>query len=314
MEKKLRVSVQSSDWYDIMYGDARVDEAFAFIKDCGFDAVDYNIDHLLPTSAILGGKLTTFFDAPIEELLDYFRPMKDASEKHDVLIGQMHAPFPVYYRGMDDRTADHLLMAVEKTLAICQYVGCPALVVHPGCDEEKAYEWETNLAMYRKLIPAGKQYGVKICLENLFSNKNGHSIGRACSDPQEAVRYLDLLNAEAGEDIFGFCFDVGHANLLRRNIREDLKVLGSRVTVLHIHDNDASRDLHLIPYTQKTAPGCQNDTDWDGFIAGLKDIGYEGTLNFETFAATVNVPQEIIPATLRLIAAIGSYFKKKLEA
>ena len=39
------LSVQSAGWYDILFGDERAEEAFRFIKACGFDAVDHSLEH-----------------------------------------------------------------------------------------------------------------------------------------------------------------------------------------------------------------------------------------------------------------------------
>ena len=164
------------------------------------------------------------------------------------------------------------------------------------------------------MIPAGKKYGVTLCLENMFRFENGHSIAAACGEASEACWYIDTLNAEAGEEIFGYCFDVGHANLSSRDIHQDILTLGHRLTILHIHDNDGAFDLHQIPYTQKHSWGQKTCTNWEGFIEALREINYKGTLNFETFAALIDVPKELYPAMLKLIYEIGDYFKKRIEA
>jgi hypothetical protein len=75
---------------------------------------------------------------------------------------------------------------------------------------------------------------------------------------------------------------------------------------------DAFEDLHQIPYTQKDRSGHGLVADWDGFMAALREIGYAGTLNFETYASLNGVPDELISAMLRLTAAIGEYFAKKI--
>jgi sugar phosphate isomerase/epimerase len=121
---------------------------------------------------------------------------------------------------------------------------------------------------------------------------------------------LDLLNAEAGEAVFGFCFDVGHANITGRNLGQDVRTLGHRLTVLHIHDNNGARDLHMVPFSQRSADG--GTTDWEGFITALQEIGYTGPLNFETFAAVDQVPEALQPALLRYIGEIGRYFASRL--
>ena len=166
--------------------------------------------------------------------------------------------------------------------------------------------------MYRRLIPAARLTGVKVCLENLFVTRDGRALPRACADAGEACRYIDLLNAEAGCEAFGFCFDVGHANITGRNLAQDVRTLGKRLTVLHMHDNNGVRDQHMLPLTQKSAAGVP--TDWEGFLQALSEIGYAGPLNFETFAAVDMVPAPLQPATLRYVAAIGAYFRDRLLA
>lgn len=312
MKEILKVSVQTGDWYDELFGgDAGADEAFAFIRSCGFDTVDYNIDHTLPGNKINDGTLNDYYDASVEELLERYRPVKEALEKNGVSLGQAHAPFPMYVDGRED-VNEYLIKMVEKELAVMQYLGCPALVVHPYSSADKQHEKEVNLAMYRKLMPAAKKYGVKVCLENMFREINGRCVAAACGTAEEACWYLDTLNREAGEDVFGYCFDVGHANLCSRDIHQELLTLGHRLTILHIHDNDGFYDLHQIPYTQKNDWGRRTWTDWEGFVSALKEINYQGTLNFETYAGLKNIPSELIPIMLKLVYEIGSYFRKKI--
>lgn len=305
----IKIGVQSAYWYS----DKNPDACFRYIRECGFDAVDFNIDSKLPGDAIRKGPLTAFFDQSVEELCEYYRPLKEAAEKNGVFISQMHAPFPLWIRD-NDAVNDYMITVVEKVCAVCAFVGCPAVVVHPITLPDKEEEIRVNMEMYRRMIPAGKKYGVKLCLENLFTSFRGRLIEGACTDPAEACMYLDTLNAEAGEEIFGFCFDVGHANLTARSIEKYLKCIGKRLTILHIHENDGTGDLHMIPYTHTRSNGKDPNCDWEGFINGLRAIGFEGTLSFETFRVLTNFPKPLHTDALRMISAIGKYFRDRIEA
>lgn len=310
--EKLMVSVQTGDWYDELFGaETGVDEAFAFIKSCGFTALDYNLDHAMPGYLIQQGRRCEFLDQPLDDLFAYYAPVKAAAQKHGITLAMAHAPFPSNSAEHPEHN-DYIVEVMNKIIAICGYLEIPNLVVHPITCKDRTEEQEKNMQFYPRLIDTAKKHRVKICLENLFFWANGHGVRRACADAGEACRYIDDLNNIAGEEVFGFCYDVGHANLLSCNIYEDLKLLGHRLKVLHIHENDGRLDNHYIPYTLKNSH--KSTTDWDGFLRGLKNAGYEGPLNFETFAALKDVPKPLVGEMLKLIHAIGSYFRDSLLA
>jgi phosphatidate cytidylyltransferase len=53
---------------------------------------------------------------------------------------------------------------------------------------------------------------------------------------------------------------------------------------------------------------------WEGFIGGLRDIGYKGSLCFVTFRVMEVTPKPVWPEMLRTITAMGNYFKARVEA
>ena len=312
MDRKLAVSVQTGHWLHRHFGEARADEALAWISQFGFTALDLNLDSGWPSELAAAGEVGPRYQKGVEEALEEFRPLKEALAKYDMFVGQAHSTFPLWREGMDDIN-EALMHAVEIDCAVCQYLGCPYLVVHSLCMPDAEKEWELNLAMYRRMIPHAKKYGVTLCLENLFNWRNGHLLVSTTTAASDACKYIDTLNAEAGEELFGFCFDAGHANASGRNLRDDLRTLGKRVKVLHLHDNNGTSDMHLIPFTQQhNGDANRLNTDWEGFLAGLRDIGYEGTVNFETDSALHSVPKPLQPAMMRLIGEIGYYFRDRL--
>ena len=308
----LKVGVQSGGLFTM----ANCEEGLRTMAEHGFKCCDFNIDVLLPGDQIRKGEPAGFFDQPIEDILDFFAPLKEAAEKYDIEISQMHGPFPMWVQDRDAMN-EYTIMATEKCFAVMQYVGCKNIVVHPTNAQyllSKESEREINLSIYRRLIPAAKKYGITICLENLFATIKGRILEGPCADVAEIAWYIDKLNEEAGENIFGFCLDVGHANLYGRNMYEYIKGIGHRLTVLHIHDNDGLSDLHMLPYSYTRNGGRDYNIDWPGFIKGLHDIGYCGNLCFETFRCMSAYPKSVHPQLLDLIYGIGKHFVDGIKA
>ena len=305
----LKVGVETASWYDA----ENPEESIQFIKECGFEAVDLAFYGLYARS-FDRETLTSFFDKSIEELCEYYTPLKSAMEKHGLSFAQSHGLFPMYFEGEEDRN-EYVLQIAEKMLAICNYLDCHAIVFHPwtGLAMCKEQEIEINMNIYRRLMPAAKKYKVKICLENLYRHRGINCIEGACTDAKEVVYYIDTLNAEAGEEVFGFCLDTGHANLFGKNLYQYITTIGKRLTILHINDNMGIEDNHMIPYTQLDTQGKRTSIDWENFIKGLREIDYEGPLSFETMRGVWTLPKEVQKEGLQLISSVGKYFRKRIQ-
>lgn len=304
----LRIGVQSDPWYS----DSNPEGSIAYIKSCGFTAIDLNMNQYIKVSELEKSEppYRSFYEKSIEELYEYFAPLKAACEKHDIVIAQMHGPFPTWLNGKNELN-EYLIGVFEKCLAVAKFLGCPGVVVHPvhGAEDK---EWDSNMWQYRRLIPAAKKYGVKVLLENIFARFNGRFVQGRLSDPTTACKYFDALTEEAGFDAFGFCFDVGHAIITCQNIPDFIRALGHRLTNLHIHDNNGLDDLHLLPYTCLTT-GANLVCNWEGILDALHDIKYRGALCFETFRALRVSPEAIHTDVLKLVSSIGRHFSSVID-
>jgi len=307
----MKLSVQSGGLVEY-YG---YEKSYAMIAAAGFEAIDWNIDHGLKGSDIrnLTYQGTSIFEKSLEEVKAYYDQELFWIRKNGLTITQAHAPFPAYIPGHPE-VLDYCIEIYKRCIELCDYAGCKNLVIHgislPYADRDNTPETvETlNWKLYESLIPTLLQHNVVVCLENLFSNDGGRMIEGVCSDPHEAVRYIDTMNEKAGRPVFGFCLDVGHLQLLGKNLRTYLPVLGKRITALHIHDNDGRTDIHLAPLT--------GTIRWDDFCSCMKQIGYEGDLSFETFAQASKVhrfDEELLLPWLELIRKTGDVFRRRIQ-
>ncbi len=306
----MELSIQNAN----LTNDVGLERGFEMISKAGFTAIDWCLDQIWDRTQIKAGifpEKTVFNESP-EKIIAEFEPQLNAMKKFGLRPTQAHAAFPAYSKGRPE-FADFCTEIYKNTLKLCQYAGCPRLVIHgisrPAGDNsmtEKQF-FELNMHMYSALIPTIKETKVMVLLENLFTSFGGRYVyASTCSDPHEAVKYIDSLNALAGEECFGLCLDTGHLNLLKMRQRPYIDILGSRIKALHIHDNSMDKDAHLMPYT--------GNTDWNEFCDGLRSIGYDGDLNFETFmqVSLKNIEEPLIMPFLNTIHAIGEHFRDKI--
>ena len=175
-------------------------------------------------------------------------------------------------------------------------------------------EWEEFEKFLRYLAPMAKGMGITLCIENLYNSLGNHMVEGPCCDVQKAIERIDRINAEFDAEVLGFCLDVGHANLVGLDIYDFIIRLGHRLKVLHVHDNDGVRDLHQVPFTFTKTRENTPSTNWDGFIKGLREIGFNGVINFEASPVVSAFPEEMKMDVLEFLVKIGKYFVSEIEA
>ena len=289
-----------------------LEEGVALIANAGFESVDFNLDTFLKNSDVYAGRMNKFFDADLESLLAYFGEYKKAFEAHGIRPSQMHAPYPILVPARGDVTDYMQEIVIPKSIAIAGMMEIPWVVMHPfklqytyGIDAERAM----NLKYFESLIPLLKAYNVGVCVENLYQSVGGRITEGTCADPQDAIYYVDTLNQLAGEELFGCCLDTGHMELTHREPTDYIRQVGKRLKILHMHENDAIGDLHQMPYTFGSR--SEDGVDWNDFRKALDEIGFDGTLSFETFPCVSSFPRGARVEVLRTIREIGKEIADK---
>ena len=283
-----------------------LEKGVALIAAAGFERVDFNLDTFLKNSDVYAGRINTFFDNDTESLLSYFEEYRKMFEKYGIKPSQMHAPYPILAPTRADVTDYMQKVVIPKSIAIAGRMQIPWVVMHPfklqykyGLEAEQAM----NLQYFKSIIPMLKEHHVGVCVENLYESVGGRITEGTCSNPVEAAWYVDVLNQLAGEELFGCCLDTGHMELTHRESADYIRQIGSRLKILHMHENDAIGDLHQMPYTFGTKP--DDSVDWEDFCKALSEIDFNGTLSFETFPCVNSFPRGAREEALRTIRTIG---------
>lgn len=291
---------------------------FQMIKKAGFTCCDFSLNSYLLNRDIYKQNLNRFFDKSMDELIEFFRPHKEAAEAEGIRIHQMHMPYPIYVPGASEEMNTYLWNQVAvKSMKLCKYLECKYIVVHGfklarilGSEEA---EWCETARFIDFIAPMAREYGITICIENLYNGIAGHLVEGPCCDARKAAQRIDFLNERYQAEVMGFCFDVGHANLVGIDFEDFLSILGTRLKVLHIHDNDGIGDLHQIPFTFAKTRENRSSTNWEGFVRGLKKIQFEGVLSFETAPVLTAFPEKMKQDTLEFIEKIGEYLAQEIK-
>ena len=286
-----------------------IDGSYALIKEAGFDAVDVDFESIVTKDRIKNMSVPEFWLEKGDNFdRRFFAEYLNASKKYHLDNFQAHSPFPSLLWGVDGYFNDGLIEMHRKMIAACDYIGCRNLVIHPFFHSfehmmDQDEELKVNIDRYSRLIPTARKYGVNILLENMFSRFGGIPYEAFSSDMDTACSCIDTLNNIAGANIFGFCLDTGHLHLLGKDQYRAIVRLGKRIYAFHVHDNDGIHDQHVAPY--------MGTIQWDRFIAGLKEIGFNGTLDFETQNIWKTMDPEIARQMMKVIAYTGRMFARR---
>ena len=279
------------------YDRVGTEKTFSLLAETGFDAMDFSLYR---------GKTFRVFDlggdGDIETECARIRAVAD---RYGVEIGQTHAPFG-YREG--DATEEEILECYRLSAIATRLLGADKMVVHPikfencvdGYRQEECFD--LNMRLFERLKPTLAECGVKAMLENMFLKVIRHDLPvllpTIYSKGEELARAADALGEE-----YGVCFDSGHAMISGGDVRAMVRTLGNRIGVLHLHDNDGTRDDHLPPYLGKL--------DFDELMRALKEVGYAGNLNFEIHFGYV--PEELLASQMRYVRDVARRLVRILD-
>jgi sugar phosphate isomerase/epimerase len=307
---KMKLCVQTGDVVDRL----GIKKGYAAIREAGFEAIDWNLDHAWNGSDIRDrtyrGKC--IFEKSSDEIISHYARELEEIQNNSLEISQAHAPFPAYSKG-DPDFLDYAIEVFKGNIKYCDYAGCKNLVIHgipfamDGSLGTREDVHNMNVKLYSSLIPVLKETSVTVCLENLFINHRGVRYQGNCGYPEEAVKYIDMFNDMAGREAFGLCLDTGHLNLLHHDFEVYVPIVGKRIKCLHVHDNNGTSDQHMAP--------CTGTIDWNRFCNSLRGIGYDADLSFETFAQTncaCDFDERAVLPWLRMIKETGEIMREKI--
>ena len=273
------------------------------LADAGFQAIDYSI-----TQNMLQWDSDFLKDVSAPAFAEHFKKAANIVRDSGLEMYQCHAPYASPHIS-DHNFYAHLQKQIIRSIYAAGYMECPHIVAHPvvhvdfcnGQNRELARK--TTLEHFSAMVPALRETGVTMCIENLFyyPDKDQPRVLNACSEAEELLYVIDTLNEMHGPH-FAACVDTGHAMLVKQDPREMLKTLGHRTKVLHIQDNRGMVDDHLIP--------TRGIINWKAVAETLGEVGYKGTFNFEVTTHFTDFPRdtyskEAFQQACNLLYAIG---------
>ena len=276
----LKTSIESGAYFD----DANYKEGLMRMAKHGYGAVDYSIS---------GRAVDTFTD---KQYFEFLKDMKSTAQEAGIEFKQMHGNVATI-TAKEEYLIDAFFI---RQLLTCRELNCQYLVIHPFTDgyilnaDSHDAIFDKNKKLLELLLPKAKEYGVTLCVENL-----PFRWFEMCR-----VTQVKKLIAEFNDENLKACLDTGHANVMRENIYDSIKLLGDDLKVLHVHDNyGGDDDRHYYPY--------RGNVDWEGFYKGLNEIGYKGTLSLETKVA-VETPEPVREQLLLGLSSLAKYMASKI--
>lgn len=274
------------------------EKALEILAEAGFDHVDMSF--------------TPMAKDPENEFLqpdaeDRCRAIRAKAESLGLSFNQCHAPFQMDMKPWLEGDRTHILHLLTTAIRLAGVLGAKAIVVHPvQCMNylNNDPEWirQVNLEFYSALIPAAREAGVKIAIENMWQRNqfNKQIVTSVCSSPYELRSYVDSCNAIA--PVFTACLDIGHCLLTGHDPANAIRVLGDRLGCLHVHDVDGINDNHNCPMTMKVP--------FPQVMEALWEIGYKGEFTLEADAFYTHFPEEQYPFAARQLASVSNMLAK----
>ena len=274
MEKKIGISIGQ---LQRIYGDKGAIEIAARI---GADSVDF-ATHFFDKKIWDFREPTSIYAQGDAAVIQYCTELKKYAESLGIIIGQTHGRGEGF---LNDKEADDAQVENARLdLLAASALGAEVCIVHNATSINHGPhpdpEMMRNLSFdqYTRMLPYAAKYRVKLATET-FGDAVEYDSVDFFGDIHEFIdTYNRITAASEYRDWFTVCVDTGHTNKASRfgnpKVGQVIRMLGKKVTALHLNDNDTLTDQHKIPMT--------GTIDWNDTMNALEEIGYSGIYNME---------------------------------
>ena len=155
----------------------------------------------------------------------------------------------------DGNEGDNQVERYKKDIKECHDNGIPMVVMHLTSHKEAPMYGEIGLNRIKKIVQYAKELNMKVAFENT-----------------KIKGYLEYVLDNIKDENVGICFDAGHYHA-HFDDEFNFEFFKDRIFAVHLHDNDKSDDLHLLPF--------DGTIDWKDVIKKLKECNYNGPVTLE---------------------------------
>lgn len=162
------------------------------------------------------------------------------------------------YQNINDLWIEEETGIVERyknDIRICKENDISMVIIHITSGRTAPKYSKIGIKRIKEICDYAKSLNIKVAFEN-----------------NKIKDYLDYIIENVDSDNVGICFDSGHYHAFF-NDEFDFEKFKNRIFAVHLHDNDKSDDLHLIPF--------DGTLDWDNVIKNLKISNYSGPITME---------------------------------
>ncbi|MEA4823277.1 MAG: sugar phosphate isomerase/epimerase [Clostridiaceae bacterium] len=235
---------------------------------------------------------------------DWHTPVLEARAVADSLGARFrYAHVPFSFPAADDTDGwAHFSRKVCRAIEAASVLGVEWAAIHPHAPAAPDYSFDAalahNIEHLTPFVRHAREYGVGLAVENMCDRAMIH-LRRFCATVEELITLVDALGGGVG-----VVLDTGHASESGLDHYASILKLGKKLNMLHINDNFGLDDDHLAPFLGKIR--------WLRVMDALREIGFEGDLNFEV--NTGRIPSDATTAHdtyVAYIRAIGEYLVGK---
>jgi len=253
--KNLRVSTGFLHPYPKDDFSEYIRQGMLFNKNAGFDAMDI----------YLGFEFLDRVEAKTVET------MLSDSEKIGIKFEVCHLPFSANVCKEPD-FLPYFNDCMHKSIDYAKELGIGYAVLHPNTTSlpmskyDRLEQYDSVMKHLSPFVEHAERAGVKVVVENMRVVPTFVPTHRYCQMPDELCDIADALG-------IGVCWDFGHAHISGVKQSKGLQYIGKRLKVLHVNDNFATEDEHILPFL--------GTVNWRDAMHGLALCEFDGLLNFE---------------------------------